>query len=125
MTASIEIEVVEVPMTGVKISYGSKSLKVKQSTYMSASYLPSDTTDTKSGTWKSSNTNVATVSSSGKVTAVSEGEAIITFTSGAFTAECYVKVLAANADVFSTISITPNQKEIDVAFLIHRRLWQT
>ena len=112
MTASIEIEVVEVPMTGVKISYGSKSLKVKQSTYMSASYLPSDTTDTKSGTWKSSNTNVATVSSSGKVTAVSEGEAIITFTSGAFTAECYVKVLAANADVFSTISITPNQKEI-------------
>lgn len=93
MTASIEIEVVEVPMTGVKISYGSKSLKVKQSTYMSASYLPSDTTDTKSGTWKSSNTNVATVSSSGKVTAVSEGEAIITFTSGAFTAECYVKVL--------------------------------
>ena len=53
MTASIEIEVVEVPMTGVKISYGSKSLKVKQSTYMSASYLPSDTTDTKSGTWKS------------------------------------------------------------------------
>ena len=109
MTASIEIEV---PMTGVKISYGSKSLKVKQSTYMSASYLPSDTTDTKSGTWKSSNTNVATVSSSGKVTAVSEGEAIITFTSGAFTAECYVKVLAANADVFSTISITPNQKEI-------------
>ena len=112
MTASIEIEVVEVPMTGVKISYGSKSLKVKQSTYMSASYLPSDTTDTRSGTWKSSNTNVATVSSSGKVTAVSEGEAIITFTSGAFTAECYVKVLAANADVFSTISITPNQKEI-------------
>ena len=112
MTASIEIEVVEVPMTGVKISYGSKSLKVKQSTYMSASYLPSDTTDTKSGTWKSSNTNVATVSSSGKVTAVSEGEAIITFTSGAFTAECYVKVLAANADVFSTISITLNQKEI-------------
>ena len=112
MTASIEIEVVEVPMTGVKISYGSKSLKVKQSTYMSASYLPSDTTDTRSGTWKSSNTNVATVSSSGKVTAVSEGEAIITFTSGAFTAECYVKVLPANADVFSTISITPNQKEI-------------
>ena len=112
MTASIEIEVVEVPMTGVKISYGSKSLKVKQSTYMSASYLPSDTTDTRSGTWKSSNTDVATVSSSGKVTAVSEGEAIITFTSGAFTAECYVKVLPANADVFSTISITPNQKEI-------------
>ena len=99
-------------MTGVKISYGSKSLKVKQSTYMSASYLPSDTTDTRSGTWKSSNTDVATVSSSGKVTAVSEGEAIITFTSGAFTAECYVKVLPANADVFSTISITPNQKEI-------------
>ena len=112
MTASIEIEVVEVPMTGVKISYGSKSLKVKQFTYMSASYLPSDTTDTKSGTWKSSNTNVATVSSSGRVTAVSEGEAIITFISGAFTAECYVKVLPANADVFSTISITPNQKEI-------------
>ena len=112
MTASIEIEVVEVPMTGVKISYGSKSLKVKQSTYMSASYLPSDTTDTRSGTWKSSNTKVATVSSSGRVSAVSEGEAIITFTSGAFTAECYVKVLAADADVFSTISITPNQKEI-------------
>ena len=113
MTASIEIEVVEVPMTGVKISYGSKSLKVKQSTYMSASYLPSDTTDTKSGTWKSSNTNVATVSSSGKVTAVSEGEAIITFTSGAFTAECYVKVLAANADVFSTISIHHSESERD------------
>lgn len=112
MTASMEVEVREIPMTGVKISYATKAIKVKQSSYMSASYLPSDTTDTKSGTWKSSNTGVATVSSSGKVTGVSEGEATITFTSGAFTAECYVKVLAANSTVANTTSITPDKKEL-------------
>ena len=112
LTASMEVEVKEIPMTGVKLSSATKSLKVRQSAYLAESYLPSDTTDTKRGTWKSSNTAVATVSTSGRVTGVSEGEATITFTSGAFSAECYVKVLSSDSTITNTTSITSDKTDL-------------
>ena len=60
---------------------------------LKATLTPSDLSD-KSVTWKSSNTKVATVSSSGKVTAVKTGTATITCTSTALglSATCKVTV---------------------------------
>jgi uncharacterized protein YjdB len=52
---------------------------------------PDDATD-KSVTWSSSNSDVATVDNSGKVTAIKEGEAKITAKAGEKTAECPVVV---------------------------------
>lgn len=51
--------------------------------------------------WESSNTEVATVSSKGKVTAVSAGHAVITATSldGNYTATCEITVLEQSIDV--------------------------
>ncbi|MCH5308036.1 MAG: Ig-like domain-containing protein [Prevotella sp.] len=55
--------------------------------------LPASTTD-KSVTWKSSNEQVCTVSSTGLVTAIGSGTAVITVTTvdGGLTATCVVKV---------------------------------
>jgi uncharacterized protein YjdB len=65
--------------------------------------LPTNADD-KSVTWTSSNTNIATVSSTGLVTAVAEGTANITCTStdGNYTDVQYIEVVAENA----TINVT-------------------
>ena len=54
-------------------------------------------TGTSSVTWTSSNTAVATVNSSGKVTGVAPGETVITATSGDYSAICVVTIEAAGA----------------------------
>jgi len=56
--------------------------------------IPPDATD-KTLTWSSNNPSVATVNHNGKVTALAEGEAIITATTndGNFKARCIVKVI--------------------------------
>ena len=46
----------------------------------------------KTVTWNSSNTNVATVTNKGKVTAVGEGDTIISATANGVTAECIITV---------------------------------
>lgn len=60
---------------------------------LTATVVPHGATD-KTVTWKSSNSSVATVNASGKVTAVAAGEATITVNTndGSFTATCTVKV---------------------------------
>ena len=84
-----------IPMTGISLNTSSVSLFKGDSTTLSVSYSPSNTTDNKTVTWSSSNTNVATVSN-GKVTAVGKGEATITAQVGSFKATCKITV---NADV--------------------------
>lgn len=61
-------------------------------------------TETKAVAWSSSNTAIATVDASGKVTAVAVGEAVITATSAAdpkVKATCTVKVSATNATLIT------------------------
>ena len=57
-----------------------------------------DTITVESVTWESSDTSVATVDANGKVTAVGEGEAVITLTCDGLTAQCGVKVYARNIE---------------------------
>ena len=69
------------------------TLKEKETYLLIADVLPENATN-KNVTWKSSDTNVATVDENGLVTAVSEGEATITVTTedSKLTATCTVTV---------------------------------
>ena len=78
---------------GVTLDKSSASLDIGATVQLKATVTPSDAHD-KSVTWSSSNTSVATVSSSGLVTAKAPGTATITVktNSGGKTATCTVTV---------------------------------
>jgi uncharacterized protein YjdB len=84
-------------VTGVTLNATSKSLTVGTAFTLTATLVPANATN-KAVTWTSSNTAVATVDASGKVTAVKAGTATITVTTkdGAKKATCAVTVKAAN-----------------------------
>ena len=79
VSASCEVSVM-IPVTGVKLDKSSLSLFVNKEATLTATILPDNATD-KTVTWTSSNTDVATVSSDGKVTAKAKGTTVITCTS--------------------------------------------
>ncbi|GHU83060.1 hypothetical protein AGMMS50284_5960 [Clostridia bacterium] len=83
-----------VKVTGVKLNTNSLNWKVDQTGTFTATVSPSNATN-KNVTWSSSNTNIATVDSKGKLTAVGVGSTTITCTSVADNskkATCAVKV---------------------------------
>lgn len=84
---------VPVPVSGVSISDASLALYAGDTHQLSATITPSNAAN-KNVSWESSNTFVATVSSTGLVTAKEEGDATITVRTedGGFTATCAVKV---------------------------------
>ena len=79
-------------VSAVAVSPTTATIKVGESTTLSATITPSDATD-KTVTWSTSDEKVATVDA-GKVTAVAEGSATITVTTkdGGKTATCTVTV---------------------------------
>jgi hypothetical protein len=71
---------VNVPVTGVNISpAGDTTLALNQSVQLTPVIIPADATN-KTVSWSSSNTAVATVDASGKITATGTGTATITVT---------------------------------------------
>ena len=89
-----------VAVTGVSLDQTSLSLGTGDTATLTATVTPSNATD-KSVTWSSSNTAVATVSSTGVVTAVGSGNAVITVTTndGGKTATCNVTVYLKHSRV--------------------------
>lgn len=79
--------------TAVSLNTTSLKIDVGTTKVLTAKVTPSDAT-TKTVTWKSSDTSVVEVSSSGKITAVAGGKATVTATTkrGAITAACTVTV---------------------------------
>ena len=76
---------------GVTLNKTSAATKPRQSVQLSATpYVPAGSDDTV--TWKSDNETSATVSSSGLVTGQAPGDAYITATVGAYSAQCRVTV---------------------------------
>jgi hypothetical protein len=73
------------------------STSADNSVTLTATVTPSNTTDTL--TWKSSNTAVATVSSSGVVSAKAAGTVTITATCGGKSASCNITIIAVQMDV--------------------------
>lgn len=96
--AMLRVVVSEPKPESVSVSPSSVTLTEGQSRYLTATVYPSNASQLV--TWTSSNANIASVSSSGKVTAVKEGIAIITAkTSNGKSATCTVTCKAAIPDL--------------------------
>ena len=77
---TVSIPSTTVPVSSVSLNQSSVTITRKwQNTQLTATVAPSNATN-KALEWKSSNTNVATVDSSGKVTAVTNGTTTVTAT---------------------------------------------
>ena len=93
-TPSITITAAPKPATGITLTESELTLTAGDSDTLTATVTPNDSTDAV--VWSSSNTDVATVDATGKVTAIAPGEATITATAGTKTATCTVQVSCAH-----------------------------
>ena len=109
---SVEINFAEyVEATSVTVSPTSKTLLVGGTQQLSATVKPDDATD-KSVTWSSDKTSVATVSSTGLVTAKAVGTATITAkTSNGKTTTCQITV---NPIVPTGVTISSTSKTLNI-----------
>ena len=92
-TAQCKVTVEGIAVTGVSLNKNETTMTIGNTEKLTATINPSNATN-KAVTWESTNTNVATVDSTGKITAVGVGEATIRVTTidGEYTAECKVTV---------------------------------
>lgn len=95
-TATSAITVAAIPVASVSVSPTTASLYAGNTQQLSATIAPVNATN-KNVTWNSSNTAIATVNSSGLVTAVSAGTATITTTTQ-----------DGNKTATATITVNPN-----------------
>ena len=93
-TATIKVVGAPKPAESISLNRSELTLTVGDAKTLVATVTPSDTTDTVA--WSSDKPSVATVDSTGMVTAVAPGEAIITAKAGERTATCTVKVSCAH-----------------------------
>jgi unsaturated rhamnogalacturonyl hydrolase len=112
LTSSAQVTVSSIPVTGVTVNPALTLLKVGDQSALTAIIEPANATN-QNVTWNSSNTSVATVSSSGVVTALAEGTANITVTTadGNFTSVCPVTSYLIH---ITGISVTPSTAAITV-----------
>jgi uncharacterized protein YjdB len=96
-SSSITVSSGSVAVTGVSVSPSTASISVGGTSQLTATVVPSNATN-KAVSWNSSNTSVASISSTGLVTGLAAGSAIITVTTqdGSFTATCNVTVTTFN-----------------------------
>ncbi len=90
-TCSVTVSKNVVAVTSIALNKTSLSLKEGESETLVATVSPDNATD-KTVTWSSTNTSVATVDASGRVTAIKEGTATITAKAGDKSATCAVTV---------------------------------
>ena len=109
-TCSVTVTSKTVSVTGVKLDKSNLELKAGETAQLAATVEPSDASE-KGVEWTSSDTKIATVDGSGKVTAVSVGNATITATTkdGGKTASCSVTV---NPVAVEGVSVEPAQVEV-------------
>ena len=96
--ATITVAAAPKPATGITLNKDALTLTAGNSdTSLTANVTPSDSTDTVA--WSTNKPAVATVDATGKVTAVAQGEAIITAKAGTKTANCTVTVTCAHSSL--------------------------
>ncbi len=108
-TATCNVTVIDssiVSVTGVKLSATVAELTIGNSKQLTAAISPTNATN-KGVTWSSSNTNVASVSSSGIVVAKGEGTATITVKTddGGYTAACTIRVSKPSPSVVAVTGV--------------------
>ena len=108
---------VTVPISSVSLNKNTLSLERGESAILTATVLPTDTTENKTVTWESSDETVATVTSDGTVTAVGVGSATITAKCGRKSATCAVTVVedteSGNPNTPPTEPTTPETPSTD------------
>lgn len=110
---SCTVNVVDkIELKGISLNKNTLTLKEKTSEILKIQYTPSNATN-KNITWQSSNKNIATVDSSGKVTGISPGTAKITVISkdGGFVSECKVIVEAISKKI---TGVSLDKKELKI-----------
>ncbi len=115
-TYSVEFfspEPAAVKVTGVQLNKTKITLQPGATDQLNATVLPTNATN-KGLTWSTSDTSVATVSSNGTVTAVSEGAATITAKTneGGYTARCSVTVTANENPYIATFKVNTYTAQI-------------
>ena len=116
ITFNVTVPGSTVPITGVSLNKTAVTLAPNQTETLQATILPTNTTESKTLTWTTSNSSVATVSA-GRVTAKSAGTATITVrTSNGKTASCRVTVsndipITSVSLNKTTVTLIPNQTE--------------
>lgn len=108
--AECEVTVTNISVTGVSLNKTSMSLYIDEEDTLTATVNPSNATN-KDVTWSSSDSSVASVDNSGKVTARKAGTATITVTTtdGSKTATCTVTVSERPANY--VVKFTPYRQE--------------
>ena len=109
---TVTVKAKVIPVTGVSLNKTSLTLTEGDFETLIATITPSNATD-KSITWSSSNSNVATVSSSGVVTALQPGTTTITVTTtdGSKKATCSVVV---DARIISVTGVSLDESDISI-----------
>ena len=106
-TCKVTVKAAVIAVESVTLSKTELTLEPGGSETLTAAVLPENATD-KTVIWSTSNAEIATVTD-GKITAVKEGEAIITAKAGEKEATCKVTVKAA---VIAVVSVTLNKTEL-------------
>ena len=102
-----------VAITGVKINQGNVNVVVNKTTKLTATINPSNTTQSKTLTWTSSNTKVATVDKNGVVKGIKVGTATITVkTSNGKTAT--VKVTVKKATPIKSVKLNKSSLKLEL-----------
>lgn len=102
-------------VTGVTLDKSALALQPGMSATLNATVSPA-TAANKSLRWTSSNANVATVDTNGKVTAAANGTAVITVSTvdGGFTAQCTVNVSEDTPEVVAVENVSLDKKTLTV-----------
>lgn len=87
-----QITVDDVPLTDININKTETTIHRGSEETLQIAYVPEDTTDDRTVSWTSSDSDVAVVDGNGTVTAVGIGKAIITAKVGNFEEKCVVEV---------------------------------
>lgn len=113
VSGTVTVTVKNVTATDIELNYTSYTLHAGETVQLTATVSP-DNTENKSVTWTSSNTSVASVSSSGLVTAKSVGSATITAKTrdgSNLSATCSITV---EAIMVSSITLSETYVEMEV-----------
>jgi len=112
-TTNTNIEVIN--GQSVEVTPAVATVNIPETILLSKSFTPSNTTN-QSGVWSSNDESVATVDNNGLVTAISEGNVNITFTSneGGFTDTAEITVTNVITDVES-VEVSPDNSNLDVS----------